>query len=371
MKNLLNKKIIVTLLVLVILCGVFVGCTIPKDVNTIVYAQNETSQTVGIHTQRQNKYLDSSPSGSTWYAKGSAEYSKPAPISLDWNSLSISGGNKGYTVYVGENANMQNSVSYETANPQLDLINLKIATTYYWHIKTNEYQSEIYKFDVDDAPPRNISVDGITNVRDLGGWKTQDGKRVKQGLVYRCGRLNKSSAKTAKIEITQNGIKTMTAQLGIKSEIDLRLVYNGEIGAITSSPLGSNVNYINAPMEWNGNIFYDNKQELLKVFSIFADENNYPLIFHCNIGTDRTGMVAYLINALLGVSQEDLMKDYLFSNLGNIGGSRKSTGITKSPYYKAIQNAQGDTWQQKTYNALVEYGVPTKQLDNIISIMLD
>lgn len=367
----LNKKIIVILLASVILCGAFVGCAIEKDVKAVVYAQTDTLQTIDIHTQRQNMYINSSPSSGTWYAKGKAEYSKPMPIALDWAHLSLSGESKKYTVSVSENENMKNAVSYETNALQLDLINLKIAKTYYWKVNSENYQSQIYKFDVADVAPRNISVDGVTNVRDLGGWKTQDGRRVKQGLVYRCGRLNKSSAKSAEIEITQNGIKTMTADLGIKSEIDLRLVYNGEIGAITSSPLGTGVKYINAPMEWDGNIFYDNKQELLKVFSIFADEDNYPLIFHCNIGTDRTGMVAYLINALSGVSQDDLMIDYLFSNLGNIGGSRKSTGITNSPYYKAIQNAQGNTWQQKTYSALVEYGVPSEQLDSIISIMLD
>ena len=42
------------------------------------------------------------------------------------------------------------------------------------------------------------------------------------------------------------------------------------------------------------------------------------LLLHCSIGTDRTGVICFLINALLGVSEEDLYKDYLFSMFGMI-----------------------------------------------------
>lgn len=77
-----------------------------------------------------------------------------------------------------------------------------------------------------------------------------------------------------------------------------------------------------------------------------------PLIFHCNIGTDRTGMIAYLINALLGVPEESLYRDYLYSNFGNIGGTRKLKNVKSSGYYNAIQAAEGNTLSEKTYNCL-------------------
>ena len=80
-------------------------------------------------------------------------------------------------------------------------------------------------------------------------------------------------------------------------------------------------------------------------------------------------MIAFLVNALLGVCEEDLYKDYLFSNLGTIGGTRKKSGITDSGYYKAIMETEGNTLSEKTYNCLLNFGVPKAQLDSIIEIL--
>ena len=100
-----------------------------------------------------------------------------------------------------------------------------------------------------------------------------------------------------------------------------------------------------------------------------ADEENYPMIIHCSVGTDRTGMFAFLINALLGVSEEDLCRDYLFSNFGAIGSKRKITQLKESMYYTEVMNAQGNTLSEKAYNYLADLGVPTDQLDSVISIL--
>ena len=43
---------------------------------------------------------------------------------------------------------------------------------------------------------------------------------------------------------------------------------------------------------------------------MFLDERNYPIIFHCIGGADRTGAVGFILNALLGVSDEELDKDW-------------------------------------------------------------
>jgi len=71
-------------------------------------------------------------------------------------------------------------------------------------------------------------------------------------------------------------------------------------------------------------------------------------------GTDRTGMVAYCIEALLGVSETDIVRDYLYSNFGKIGGSRSISTI-RSRYPKLIKDYDGKTLQEKTYRFLNEY----------------
>ena len=52
------------------------------------------------------------------------------------------------------------------------------------------------------------------------------------------------------------------------------------------------------------------KYSIREIFRVLADEENYPIMFHCNAGADRTGTVAFLINGVLGVPYEDLTRDF-------------------------------------------------------------
>lgn len=367
------KKIFSILLSAILVVTMFAGCSDSKSADSsseqeTISISDSDNKRINIHTQKQESYLNSSSSLSSFYADGETENSKPISVKFMLSDKEKENSEAEYTLNISENSDMTNSVSYSSSS-SISVTNFKIDTTYYWTVTENGITGNIMQFETEGTCPRNIDVDGITNVRDLGGWETANGTRTRQGLIYRCGRLNESSAASVNIEITDKGIKTMRDELGIKSEIDLRKVDNGETGQITSSPLGTDINYYSCPMEWEGNMFEDNKEEILKVFSILSEPENYPMIFHCNIGTDRTGMISFLINALLGVSEDDLYKDYLFSNLGTIGGTRKKTGITNSGYYKAIMNSEGNSLSEKTYNCLLDFGVKKEQLDSIIKIL--
>lgn len=369
------KKISSALLSLLLIITMFAGCSTqsgaPEPVSTgdaSIASAYPIDTKVDLHTDKQDAFLKRSTYSTIGYANGKKNNSAPKPVEFVWDCSNASDGTQ-YILSISENADMSAAATYTTTTESLEVYNLKIATDYYWTVSADGNTSSVFTFTTSDIPPRNINVDGITNVRDLGGRMTENGTRTKQGLIYRCGRLNESSAETPNIEITDAGKKTMLDELGIKSEIDVRKVYDGETGAITSSPLGDTVTYFSCPMEWEGNTFIDNHDELLRVFEILSKQENYPIIFHCNIGTDRTGMIAFLVNALLGVPEEELFKDYVFSNFGNIGGTRKINQLKESGYYKAVSEAQGNTLREKTYNCLVEFGVPSEQLDSIIAIL--
>lgn len=374
------KKILSVLMSFVLITSAFAGCRADEAENTSNSANNTDAVlsavypvdiTVIQHTNKQKAYLDKPLSMFLLYANGLKEKSRPDAVEFRWNFNDDSIGDKEYLLKLSENEDMQNAVEYTSSSESVSVYNLKLDTTYYWTVEIGDDVSSIASFTTDGTPPRNLYVDGITNVRDLGGWECENGGRTKQGMIFRCGRLNESSAETVNIEITDFGKRTMLEELGIKSEIDVRKTYDGETGAIISSPLGDSVTYYSCPMEWEGNTFNDNKEELLSVFEILSKEENYPLIFHCNIGTDRTGMIAFLVNALLGVPEESLFRDYLFSNFGNIGGTRHLDLIKKSGYYSAVQDAKGNSLSEKTYNCLVDFGVPSEQLDSIIKILSD
>lgn len=243
--------------------------------------------------------------------------------------------------------------------------NLLLGTTYYCQINAPKKKGGTFTFTTDDRAPRNLYVDGVTNVRDLGGWPTADGKKVRQGLIIRSSKFN--ADESDELVITAEGIETMTRELKVRTEIDLRTVDDNENGGITKSPLGDTVNYISIPFQSGGNIMLLNRESMPELFSILGNEDNYPIVFHCSIGTDRTGAVAFLINGLLGVSKEDLYRDYLFSNFGNIGKLRTPSII--NTYYDTVDMTAGSTLSEKIYNWLVGSGVAEEDLMNIKEIL--
>ena len=67
-------------------------------------------------------------------------------------------------------------------------------------------------------------------------------------------------------------------------------------------------------------------KSIKSIFEVLGDENNYPIMFHCNAGADRTGTVAFLINGVLGVSYEDLTRDFELTSFSK-GGRRWRSNI--------------------------------------------
>lgn len=237
-------------------------------------------------------------------------------------------GAKSYDVLFATNEEMSDACVIETTDTQLcvsDCTFLLPGKTYYWKIiGTNEEGrgcfSETGSFTVRDEKLRSVFADGAENVRDMGGWQTADQKmHVKYGMIYRGGRLNQDLT-TKKEYLTKDGIRTMREQLGIRSEIDLR---NGsDNDGQTECALGSDLSYKLCPVAAYDRIIPGSKDydrasadSLKDIFEYLADESHYPVYLHCNYGADRTGTVAFLINALLGVEYEDLVKDFELTSL--------------------------------------------------------
>ncbi len=373
MKRKLFTVLSLMLSLLLVLCGCGAG-----EKETATWELSEITEKVDLHTALQKSYLSDDYNSILDYAQGVEELSRPEELTLSWTATPINAGSviQGYTVEYATSEDFSDAFRYTTQESELEITNLCIATKYFWRVTAkftdgSRSVSLVQSFETADVGPRNLYVDGVKNVRDLGGWKTADGGRVRQGMIFRGGRLNESERETPKIEITADGIATMISDLGIRTEIDLRMkeAHNHEAGGVTSSPLGDSVQYFNIPLEWDtGNTLLDNISSVREFFHLAADEENYPFIFHCNIGTDRTGMFAFLINGLLGVSEEDLFRDYLFSNFADIGGRRELSGI-ENGYLKTVRAAEGETLSEKIRSCLIANGIPSSDLDALVSIM--
>ncbi len=321
-----------------------------------------------IHTEKQTEALDAGYKEFLKHAFGTKEWSKPDPVILKWNvSESREEITGKYTVTLWDKGENEEPFTVLTEETEWTLNNPEIGKTYYWTVSVETvsgktFTSEKKSFAIDDTAPRNLNVDGVTNVRDLGGWKTATGK-VKQGMVFRSARLNDNGKET--VTITEAGIHTMKDELGVKTELDLR---EGEIR--NSSALGEEVRYVNIPIP--GTITTQlrmHDESVKKIMGLFADENSYPILVHCSVGTDRTGLVCFLINGLLGVSEDDLYTDYAFSNFGKIGSLRKYEEIQES-YVSLIKQFPGNTLSEKIEAYLTETGVTKEEIGNIKRLLM-
>ena len=341
-------------------------------VGEITFTLPALGESVTVHTELQLSYLkEKLVNNFSKYVDGQQELSKPAPVTFTWEADGAAS-DAAYTLAVSESDTMSDPWEFTTSELTLDVYNLKIGTTYYWTVSVGDDTSGTAFFTTESRGPRNVFVDGVANVRDLGGWSLGDKKTVKQGLIYRCGRLNVDYSQNK--SVTDEGVDMMLNTFKIKTEIDLRGGKNdpSEAGNLTKSVLGDAVAYHHIGMDWSEkNMLTGNKDEIKQVFSIFADEESYPIIFHCSIGTDRTGIISFLLNGLLGVQEGDLYRDYLFSNFAYIQGTRSVDVISGPKGYGTYikSNYEGDTLSEKIKNALLSIGVTQAQIDSIIKIL--
>lgn len=327
-----------------------------------------------IHTQLQKNFLEASNVAFiSKYVAGAYEKSYPQAVTLGWEPEKDA---PSYRILVSENEDLSGYWVFTSTGTEAEVYNLKIGTKYYWRVYSLSASgavtgmSETGSFTTDPTPPRNLYVDGITNVRDLGGWPTEDGGVIRQGLAYRTGRLNQNKTDTIEPIITDEGIAVMVGQLGVRTEIDLRELENNEVGSLTKkSVLGNRVNYVQCPMIGTANFIQPRSYESIgRALAIFADEKNYPIFFHCSIGTDRTGVIAFLILGLCGVSEDTLYRDYLFSNYGLINAVRIPANLR--PYFDVINMYEGATLAERIRTFLrTECAVTDRQMDSIVRIM--
>ena len=148
----------------------------------------------------------------------------------------------------------------------------------------------------------NVRIIGgvAENMRDLGGWEA-DGGHIAYGKLYRGAKLER---------ITGGGKDIFLDRLGISVDLDLR----GSVpGDSRTGPVIEGVEYLRLPVDRYLGRGTGRTEELyqlaIRCIIGWLGEGR-AVYFHCSAGADRTGTLAFLIEALLGVSESDLSKDY-------------------------------------------------------------
>ena len=187
-------------------------------------------------------------------------------------------------------------------------------------------------------------VDGMRNVRDIGGWNGLATGRAFRGSEPDCRSREFQAAQKKPyhdLNVTADGLRTMREELKIRTDLDLRAAE--ECPHPETSVLG--VQLVRIPLKGYLGAF-TNTVEYARALRVFADPNSYPVYFHCWGGADRTGTLAFLLEGLCGASEADLSIDYELTSFAGVFGPRRRTG-TKSflfPQFVArLKTYPGDT----------------------------
>ena len=245
---------------------------------------------------------------------------RPQKVTLDWRLAGTNGTERvRYVVRVTSEPGGATFWQGETEKTHVRLDNFEIGRTYAWKVTAKTAGGEVSaggRFVTEDRAPRLMHLHGVPNMRDIGGLKGLDGRRVRQGRIYRSAGLNSNASKAkdgtmkpGKERLNDFARKYAKNTLGIRTDIDLRS--DRECFGMTGSPLGPEVKWLHVSSSaYSGFHKQGGKEAFAKVFRAFLDAERYPLVFHCIAGADRTGSLAFVLEALLGVDEDDLYRDW-------------------------------------------------------------
>jgi protein-tyrosine phosphatase len=195
-----------------------------------------------------------------------------------------------------------------------------------------------------DSSTREVKLQGAVNFRDLGGYATKSGKKVKMNVLFRTAALN---------SLTDADL-TKIAGLQIKYDFDFRGPFEVKTApdkiptgtTRISLPAGSenigDSNYMkNMGRYLKSDSFMMSFYTVLTPFkdrykplfdSLITNTKSSPILFHCTAGKDRTGIAAALILYALGVKEQTIFEDYEATN-----------------YYRRKENAKSIAQMTKYY----------------------
>ncbi len=192
---------------------------------------------------------------------------------------------------------------------------------------------------------RLIRFDTCFNFRDLGGYQTGDGRRVRWKTLYRADTLHRLEGPDLDVFL----------ELGLRSIIDLRsrhelddhgrfrhdgalVVHHVPMIDVVGGPRRPIQPAPDAPLRSVGEGYISMADEgrpaIGAAITLLAEPGALPAVFHCTAGKDRTGILAAIVLSALGVRDEDIVDDYMLT--GESRAARNAYLRVHEPDYYAF-----------------------------------
>ena len=266
---------------------------------------------------------------------------------------------------------------------------------------------------------RMLDIRDCVNARDLGGWTTLDGRTVRYGLLFRTGSidgaydgvfgLNCGNSRCrdphheeaqdqvgdpVRYTLSEESVKALRF-VGIDADLDLRgmtgeglwgnqcMTHTRSLG-LTKIP---EADFCQIMTDVALHQPFDDPAVVRDVAWIIRElRQGRRVAFHCRSGADRTGAVAMILEALLGVRAGDIARDYELTSLSSegTGQTRSAMNALRSGYgffgrgFTTLEVDEPDPdrrLQKQAYTYLAtafpEYAISTEDLDWFIDFMLE
>lgn len=183
--------------------------------------------------------------------------------------------------------------------------------------------------------PNWVDLEGVVNMRDLGGRTTADGRRLRDGVVLRSDNLHDLPTESVRIllddyqlsdvvDLRTNGEHARSAEFPLDGEVQLHKLslYPDDdpgdplppwVGELGSDLVGEPEDLAHGMARHYLNYLRLRPESLVKALRVVADSQGATIV-NCAAGKDRTGTTCALLLAAVGVPDNQIVADYAASN---------------------------------------------------------
>ena len=340
----------------------------------------------GFNGKTYDEYGNEDPAGKAFDWDNQPNSDRPMSYSINWTEADLDG-DSDMVLVLSDMLGWQSETAVSSGDLYVNITNLVPNDQYTYKVTSVDNGKVVTQgsFSTTGHLHQVFFKSGCRNGRDLGGWKTLDGKTVKYRRLYRGGRMQSET-------VNASGKKEIMAE-GIGGQLDLR---NSDR---INKPVVDGMEFLAPGIEQGGTTMLKTDHAKTKQcfeFIVNCLRNNKSVYFHCSLGRDRTGTLDILLLGLLGVREGDISKAYevtYFAPVGYSVSSSEKSGNPEpiflntrmawaysdvAPYFwtqadKALEEGVGDG----SFASGVEYyllnvaQVSQKDIDDFRNLMLD
>ena len=244
----------------------------------------------------------------------------------------------------------ETTVSVSNGKATASLENLYRARKYRVQVINGDDISQGFEFKTGDYP-RTITMGGVHNVRDCGGFVSSYGVRTTQGLIYRGYYIDdKSNGHGKNYDAEVEKVHQEVMKIGVELDVQENSSSSGNYGRTVSCLGGADYKCLTL-VSYENFLKESSYKNLPEIFNMLAHADEKHVYFHCWGGADRTGMLDFFMSAILGVSYTDLIEEFELTTQTN--NKRCHMHNSSSAHFPKFLNAFINEWADYDPDATV------------------